>query len=105
MILGENIKLAVTSCEDINDLNEYLEILQHSKLLLPAVQFKGNSKKSLNAVEPEAVTCSCYLQPMKPESCNKPAEAQHDLVWVPVFMRIDVSYMKSVMSMVLFFLT
>lgn len=48
----------------------YLEILQHSKLILLTVQLKGYSKKTLNAVEPQAVICRGYLQAVKPESLN-----------------------------------
>lgn len=49
----------------------YLEVLQHSQLILLTVQFKGHSEKSLDAVEPQAVICSGYLQAMKPECCNR----------------------------------
>lgn len=48
----------------------YLEVLQHSKLLLLTVHFKGYSKKSLNTVEPEAVIHNRHLQPMEPKGCN-----------------------------------
>lgn len=49
----------------------HLEVLKHMKLLLLTVHLECYSEKSLNAVEPEAVVCSRYLQPMEPERCNR----------------------------------
>lgn len=48
----------------------YLEGLQNSKLLMLIVHFKGYSKKSLNAVEPEAVINSRHLQTLESECCG-----------------------------------
>lgn len=66
----------------------HLEVLQNSKLLLLIVYLKGYSKKSLNTVEPEAVICSWYLQPMEPKCCNRKTTLSSVCALVQVIMSL-----------------
>lgn len=50
----------------------HLEVLQNCELLLFTVHFKGDSKKPLDTVEPQAVIWRRYFQSMEPEGCKIP---------------------------------
>lgn len=65
MFVNETPKTICESCTD--GVMSHLEVFQNSELLLFTVQFKSDSEKTLDAVEPQTIVGSWYPQPMEPE--------------------------------------